>query len=90
MPCARTLVEDRAPSPASAKLMVEAFDSVWASVEPAFADQSKIDEARVALARSVLDFYRAGITERGRLQRMCLRSMKLSRGRTVPRLHRRS
>ena len=84
MPHMRTLVEDAASSPTSAKLMVEAFDSVWASIEPAFAERSEIDEARVVLARSVLDFYRAGITEPARLRRLCRRSMQLSGGRIVP------
>jgi hypothetical protein len=60
-------------------MMTDTFDAVWASIEPSFAGRSaEIGDARLALARSVLDFYRAGITQPANLQRMCLRSIRLS------------
>jgi hypothetical protein len=79
MPHARSVVENAASSPATARLMTDTFDAVWASIEPSFAERrSEVGDARLALARSVLDFYRAGITQPANLQRMCLRSIRLS------------
>jgi hypothetical protein len=79
MPHARSVVENAASSPVSARMMTDTFDAVWASIEPSFAGRSaEIGDARLALARSVLDFYRAGITQPANLQRMCLRSIRLS------------
>jgi len=79
MPRARRLVENATSDPASAKLLTDAFDAVWASIEPAFVrTDSEIDGARLTLARAVLDFSRAGISQPAPLQRMCLRSMRLS------------
>jgi|GEM_PF-5681524 len=79
MPQARNLIATAAPTRASAKLLTDTFDAVWASIGPTFAGRkSETDDARMALARSVLDFYRAGITEPEPLRRLCLRSMRLS------------
>jgi len=69
---------DTAFLPATVRMMGEAFDQAWASIEPAYSEQrvAEIESTRLALAKAIVMFTHLGNTDPDVLKEKALRVLK--------------
>lgn len=79
MPHVYSIVHQSAFSPDMVKMMGEAFDQAWASIEPAYQGQrdAEIELARLALAKAVVLFTGLGTTDPEALKGKAMRVLGL-------------
>ena len=78
MPHSHNLIFDTAFLPATIKMMGEAFDRAWASIESAYSEQrvAEIESTRLALAKAIVLFTGLGHTDPDVLKEKALRVLK--------------
>lgn len=80
MPHAYNFIFDTAFPSTTVKMMGEAFDDAWASIEPAYKEQraAQIEATRLALAKAIVLFTGLGHTDPDVLKRKALGVLKTS------------